>query len=425
MTPHDALYQAICTYPDEDTPRLAFADLIEEDGDPARAAFIRTQVDLARVPEYDALWAKCRQFDPGVIRGWAMAHTLPKPLPDGFSWQVHRFRRGFPWLVMALGADAFVERSDALFTTAPIRALNFDDRGRPDLTELADCPNLSRIHRLEFISSRLGPDDLASLAASPHSTGLTELVFESDGITPDGLEILAGSALFSRLEALELERNVIPPALLVDALAAATQPGNLRRLSLPFCDLYPPDAATLFTLPLMEGLDHLDLRDNSHLGVDGVEALVERGVLRGLRVLNLASTYPGVPGVRALTATGGLAGVRWLDLSANRLGPLAARTLAESERTRGLRVLKLENNPIGDKGAAALAESRHLVGLVELDLADCGVGDAGAIALAEAPDLDGLIRLDIRDRSISRPLGDAARHAIVDRFGPRVSFNQG
>ena len=38
---HDALYAAICAHPDEDTPRLAFADLLEEDGDSSRAAFIR------------------------------------------------------------------------------------------------------------------------------------------------------------------------------------------------------------------------------------------------------------------------------------------------------------------------------------------------------------------------------------------------
>ena len=75
MTPHDALYSAICAQPDEDTPRLAFADLVDEDGDSARAAFIRTQVELARAPEYDPIWAKCRQFDPGI------------PAPD------RRFRR--------------------------------------------------------------------------------------------------------------------------------------------------------------------------------------------------------------------------------------------------------------------------------------------------------------------------------------------
>lgn len=45
----DALYKAILQHPAEDTPRLMFADALEETGDPAslvRAEFIRTQMEL-------------------------------------------------------------------------------------------------------------------------------------------------------------------------------------------------------------------------------------------------------------------------------------------------------------------------------------------------------------------------------------------
>src|SRR5262249_52372197 len=160
-------------------------------------------------------------------------------------------------------------------------------------------------------------------------------------IRPDGLEVLAGSPLFARLEALKLERTAMSPAALVDALSAATEPGNLRRLALPYCDLHAPDAATLFGLPAARRPDHPGPRDNPNPGMAGAFALSESGVLRGLRVLNLERTYPGAQGVRALAATGALAGVRSLDLSANRLGSMAAKWLAESERVRGLRVLKL------------------------------------------------------------------------------------
>ena len=94
---HDALYRAICAHPDEDTPRLAFADLVEEAGDELRARFIRTQVTLARAPQYDPAWVNARLSEPDAAAGgWGMAHTLPK-LPGGFSWQRFEFRRGFPW----------------------------------------------------------------------------------------------------------------------------------------------------------------------------------------------------------------------------------------------------------------------------------------------------------------------------------------
>lgn len=417
----DALYRAVCDHPDEDTPRLMFADLLEEDGDPDRAAFIRTQVELARAPEYDPLWAKCRQFHPDAARGWMMAHTLP-PVPRGFGWHRHRFRRGFPWLATGTG-EALLERGPDLFAAAPVQALDIGDRRHlPALGALADCPHLTRLRRLEFSLTRFDADDLTRLGHSPHAANLTELAFEDHAITPAGLQALAASPLFSRLTALELAHNIIPPALLVDGLGAAARHGNLRRLALRFCSIPTPDAAHLFALPVLHGLEELDLGDNPDLGPEGAKALAESGVVRGLAVLKLAKTLPGVPGVRALTETSGLAGVRWLDLSANRLGPTAVGLLAGSRHARGLRVLDLSDNPdLGDRGAEALAGSRHLAGLIELVLRDGGIGDAGAVALAESPHLDGLLRLDLRSSS-KRPFGAEARRRLEERFGPRVSW---
>jgi uncharacterized protein (TIGR02996 family) len=423
MTDHDALLRAVCDAPDDDTPRLVFADLLEDRGDHLRAHFVRTQVELARVPEWDPLWAKCRQFEPGVFRGWSWSHTLPQPLPDGFSWLDHRFRRGFPWRCLALSAEAVAARAGELFAVAPIRALSFDHRSRPDLDVLAAAPGLARLRRLEFFDARLDADDLAPLCGSAFAAGLAELRFDNEAITAGGLEALAGSGLFARLASLELRNNGLPPALLVDALSAAGADGELRKLCLPAADLPAADAATLFAVPALHGLDHLDLSNNP-LGPDGATALAEARAVRGVRVLKLGQTRPGPAGVKVLAASGVLAGVRWLDLSANRLGPVAVRKLAESRHARGLRVLDLSDNPVGDNGAAALAASPHLAGLVELDLEDAGVGDAGMVALADGPYLDDLLRLDLRDRRTGRPPGAEARRALLDRFGPRVSFNQ-
>jgi uncharacterized protein (TIGR02996 family) len=44
-----ALAAAIIADPDDDTVRLAAADFLEENGDPDRAAFIRIQIELARL----------------------------------------------------------------------------------------------------------------------------------------------------------------------------------------------------------------------------------------------------------------------------------------------------------------------------------------------------------------------------------------
>src|SRR5215208_5534217 len=56
MTVEQGLLQAVCDDPEDDVPRLVYADRLEETGDPeksARADFFRTQIELARMPEED------------------------------------------------------------------------------------------------------------------------------------------------------------------------------------------------------------------------------------------------------------------------------------------------------------------------------------------------------------------------------------
>src|SRR5262249_42966050 len=152
----------------------AFADLIEEEGISVWAEFIRTQVELARVPEYDPLWAKCRLPNCDAIAGHMMTDYLPKPLPAGFSWDRFVFRRGFPWLSAASG-NAFAARTPRLFTAAPIQALDFHtDRGRIDPAHLAACSHLTHLCRLEFTKTRFDAEDTTRLGDSPHAGNLTE-----------------------------------------------------------------------------------------------------------------------------------------------------------------------------------------------------------------------------------------------------------
>jgi len=415
---HDALYRTICAQPDEDTPRLVFADLVEENGDALRARFIRTQVALARLPTYDPAWVSARQHEPDTAFGWAMTRTLPK-MPDGVGWHQFEFRRGFPWKVGVRSWAGLWGAGDALFEAAPIQALDIGVHDC-DLSDFAGWPHLARIHKLDVSDGWNDETDVTHLSESEYATNLSELGFEFGGLAPDGLRALAGSPLFTRLKGLELRSISLPSALLVDSLGAAREPGALSRLSLPFNRLDHADAEHVFRLPILREIQHLDVSDNP-LGVGGVTALAESGILRGLRVLNLSKTKLGVPGVKALVEASGLAGLRTLDLSDNRIGPVAVKALAECGNLRGLRVLNLSNNQVSDAGAAALATARSFAGLLELDLRDAKVGDAGAVALAESPYLDGLLRLDLSRRD-SCSLGTVARAALVERFGNNVSF---
>jgi uncharacterized protein (TIGR02996 family) len=56
VTDLEALYRAVLASPDEDTPRLAYADEVEERGDPERAELIR-------------LACECAKYDPATNTG--------------------------------------------------------------------------------------------------------------------------------------------------------------------------------------------------------------------------------------------------------------------------------------------------------------------------------------------------------------------
>lgn len=53
MTEREALIAAVIQHPDDDTPRLIFADWCEENGEPERAAFVRVQCEIARMSLQD------------------------------------------------------------------------------------------------------------------------------------------------------------------------------------------------------------------------------------------------------------------------------------------------------------------------------------------------------------------------------------
>ena len=89
MTDGDALFAAVLAEPDEDTPRLAYADWLDENGDPARAEFIRVQVALANTseddPGRDALAERERQLLSAHRATWAEALLASPRLRPGFE----------------------------------------------------------------------------------------------------------------------------------------------------------------------------------------------------------------------------------------------------------------------------------------------------------------------------------------------------
>jgi uncharacterized protein (TIGR02996 family) len=75
VTHDDAFLQAILESPDDDTPRLIYADWLDEHGEPDRAEFIHMQGLLARLQ-------RDQKRIPGRPPGWYTAGTPHAIRPD-------------------------------------------------------------------------------------------------------------------------------------------------------------------------------------------------------------------------------------------------------------------------------------------------------------------------------------------------------
>src|SRR5690349_2258850 len=123
MTDLDALHRAVLDHPDDDTPRLIYADALEDAGDAERAAFVRGQVAADRVPDDDPIRVRWEHHDRRAFDAAWRLEQLPD-LPDGLQWAAEPFRRGFPAAVEAGDGSAFVAHADELFALAPIEELH-------------------------------------------------------------------------------------------------------------------------------------------------------------------------------------------------------------------------------------------------------------------------------------------------------------
>src|SRR5262245_12365846 len=187
MSDRDAFFQAILHAPDDDAPRLVFADWLDEHGDPDRAEFIRVQCRQARLPFYDPDYpALARRADELTVR-----HRRSWRIPDLAARQ--EFRRGFVE-TLALQPELFFARAPDLYRQSPLRWVEFTAPvDMADWTWEAVTP----LEGLEFAGPPPGPIDGRSGHELPRlrrlkAVGLMECV-----------DFLAGVAC-PRLEALDM-----------------------------------------------------------------------------------------------------------------------------------------------------------------------------------------------------------------------------
>lgn len=163
-TEEQALLAAVLARPDDDLPRLVYADYLEELGTEhqvARAEFIRLQCALTEVNELSHPQRAAWQIRERVLLN-RFGPTWLAPLRERgqplFTPRSHgQFRRGFVE-VLWMPAGWFVDKARKIDRTMPARELRLTHVTPDDLLQLTRCEELRRIRTLDISDRRLGND---------------------------------------------------------------------------------------------------------------------------------------------------------------------------------------------------------------------------------------------------------------------------
>jgi uncharacterized protein (TIGR02996 family) len=220
-----ALLDGVLDNPEEDTPRLIYADWLDDHGQAERADFIRLQLRLARLapddPARPALEAQQRRLRKKHERHWVgplRAHL--------HGWH---FVRGFVEY-LALDASTLLEQSSALSRTYPVRSLHLHG-ARAVLPRLASCLLLARLHTLDLSGNFLDAGACDELLRGGLLGGLRVLRINDNPFGYDAVRAVAVADDLTGLEALELRRNNLTEATVVP-LAESPFLAGLRALDL-------------------------------------------------------------------------------------------------------------------------------------------------------------------------------------------------
>jgi uncharacterized protein (TIGR02996 family) len=354
-----AFLRAILANPDDDAPRLIYADWLDEQGDADRAEFIRLQIRLARMDSDDPDRFSVGSRAEELRRAHHIEWVNHLPQFDHVNWEV--FDRGFISAVKFETPDAFFAHAREVFAAAPIHELRLHQFYWRDAARLAESRFLRRIRVLDLNDgNRIGISGAESLMASPHLGNLVVLKLGRNALGSAAVRAIGHAGYVRNLHILRLERN--------------------------------------------------DLFD------DGLTYISESPALTRLQKLDMSRTRTGDAAVKKLAASKQVTRLRWLDLSHNLITDDGLAALARSHVASELRELLLQGNAITDAGVIALSDSPHFRKLERLFLHDNQIRDEGAEALVRSPYLGNL-----RELFVGRRVTDQTGQILRARFGSGVN----
>jgi uncharacterized protein (TIGR02996 family) len=202
MSSRTSFLRAILDAPEEDAPRLVYADWLEEQGDP-RGEFIRLQVEAARGA--DPLRRRELQRSAAAILEIHEAEWLAPIRSFLARWQ---FRRGF---VEAIDIETlhFLSRAERIWEVEPVTSMNLLGVGQFG-SAIAVVPQLTHLRRLNVgIHATLGDDGFEPLTTTPYLVNLRVLNAWGCRLGDASARAIAVSPNLHRLSILDLSNNRI------------------------------------------------------------------------------------------------------------------------------------------------------------------------------------------------------------------------
>ena len=403
-----ALESAIVANADEDTPRLVYADWLDENGDPDRAEFIRVQCRLADLSPAEPDWIDLTERQDELIA--RLKHRLLEWSPkvaDRFYFgsrfitgHEEPFRRGFPYFIdcQLRGAEWTTDKAQGviremtrLVKTTTIRGFQPYELSAEQLGLILAAPVANELRGLAIRppsprDTSVGEyTDFYRLLTTSPSVRRVQQLFLYDAVEEVAAGALAQSEMLRAIRRLTISFLNCPKR----ALTKLTRADWFGRLRHARCYLAaPPVAATMVPgLGRLPDLHTLELQELpgpavAHLAAGRFPALA-RLIYAGALDLAGAQALAGgrFPELRILVARGDrmkndgfqelLRGqwfdqLRALDLASHKIGDRGISALAAHPVARSLRILRLGDNAFGPKGLMAIAKA--FPALTTLDL---------------------------------------------------------
>ena len=352
MSDETALLAAIRTNPDEDTPRLVFADWLDEHDQPERAEFIRLQCEVARLPPGKEASAKAKKADAllkankGAWFGSLVkAFNLIEPTPRDEG----RLDRGF---ITALtgNVDTFVKHADALNNFAPCLHTANVWGVQGSVGALLKTSFVKRVAELNL--ETLYPKSVAALGTVPDWEPFDSLRINFEfSDESDTLEGVSEAAIVRAARRLTIQYGffISEDDDRDDGEHPAAQEPSLREMR-------------RLKVPNLRGF-------GIHgLGAESVEELVRWAPFKKLNCLDFGICNITDSAAVTLLSAPRLPKVATLLLNENDVGAPTARALARCPQLSHLKYLKLSWSNFDDKAAKHLAASKTLPAELAMDV---------------------------------------------------------